>query len=209
MRKTERKLKPRTRTRKKLNWKQHKQNWSNCQECKLCERRTNVVLFRGSIPCDTLFVGEAPGGSEDLLGKPFSGPAGDLLDNIIKSAMREAGFEHGIGVRLGFTNLTACIPLDDENNKIGEPDKESILACAERLRETYRLCRPKQVVMVGTLSAKWIPKIIDADDLPDEENRLSITHPAAILRAAVQNRALEFQKCVVKLAGLFETLIPF
>ena len=46
--------------------------------------------MRGSIPFNVLFVGEAPGESEDVLGFPFVGPAGKLLDHIIKE-IRDAG----------------------------------------------------------------------------------------------------------------------
>lgn len=48
------------------------------------------MLGRGDIPCDLLFIGEAPGVSEDALGQPFIGPAGKLLDQLIKSSVGDA-----------------------------------------------------------------------------------------------------------------------
>ena len=39
----------------------HKEKWINCTRCELCENRKKVCLLRGKVPCDMLFVGEAPG----------------------------------------------------------------------------------------------------------------------------------------------------
>jgi uracil-DNA glycosylase len=62
-----------------------------------------VVLCRGRLPCDVLFVGEAPGVSEDVLGRPFVGPAGKLLDTIVERAL-DGQYD------CAMTNLVACIP---------------------------------------------------------------------------------------------------
>ena len=107
--------------RKKLKWKDHKEKWINCYGCDLCEQRDKVVLLRGKIPCDVLFIGEAPGVSEDTLGKPFVGPAGTLLDNIIEES--DPG-----ELKLAWTNVIACIPKDDDGHKVKEPPRYSIEA---------------------------------------------------------------------------------
>lgn len=49
--------------------------------------RIKVVLGRGAVPCDILFVGEAPGLGENATGKPFMGPAGKLLDSLIARSL--------------------------------------------------------------------------------------------------------------------------
>ena len=41
-------------------WKRFKAHWENCDQCELCSVRKNIVLAKGKIPCDVLFVGEAP-----------------------------------------------------------------------------------------------------------------------------------------------------
>jgi uracil-DNA glycosylase len=79
---------------RKTLWSAHVDDWKDCTRCPLHTVRSNVVLARGSIPCDILFVGEAPGRSEDALGKPFVGPAGILLDEMIEDALS--------GIVLGF-----------------------------------------------------------------------------------------------------------
>lgn len=65
----------------------HVREWENCTRCPLCETRRNIVLSRGKVPCDVLFIGEGPGESEDVLGAPFVGPAGHLLDHIIERSV--------------------------------------------------------------------------------------------------------------------------
>ena len=57
----------------------------SCRKCKLWERRTNVVIGKGSRTADILFIGEGPGQQEDLQGVPFVGPAGQLLDKMLES----------------------------------------------------------------------------------------------------------------------------
>jgi len=44
-----------------LSWSVHKSNWQNCTNCYLSETRSKVILGKGKLPCDVLFVGEAPG----------------------------------------------------------------------------------------------------------------------------------------------------
>lgn len=147
-------------------WRQHVARWRDCRECELCSNRKNIVLARGIIPADVVFVGEAPGPSEDVLGSPFVGPAGKLLDRLIS----EAGWnvsDHGVSpVRYAFTNLVACIPKDDQGSKWGEPPKDAILSCAPRLRDFIEVCRPKLIVAVGQLAEKWLPKILEQLDDP-------------------------------------------
>lgn len=171
-------------------YSQHAANWKSCRACNLCETRKTVVLARGTVPCDMLFVGEAPGASENVLGKPFVGPAGKLLDKIIAEALQER-------CTFAFTNLVACIPLGDDGEKTKEPSLESIQACSSRLQEFIDLCRPKVIVAVGLLSQEHL---VASDELPV----VSIYHPAGILRADVSQRGLMIQKCVVTLSDALE-----
>ena len=172
----------------------HKKNWSTCTRCSLHLTRQNVVLCKGKIPCDVLYVGEAPGESENVIGSPFVGPAGKVLDQIIGKAL----YISGNGDRMilsAFTNLVGCIPLR-EGEKM-EPRTESIIACAPRLLEMIEMCDPKLVVAVGSLSEKWLPKI-----LPESLTFkvVGIVHPAAILRSDVSRRGVMFQGACVTLA---------
>lgn len=146
-------------------WKLHKFEWQHCELCDLCEHRRKVVLARGSLPAEVLFIGEAPGPSEDSIGEPFVGPAGHFLDGMLQ----RAGFnvcDHGERpVTRCFTNLVGCIPKDEENKKFAEPPKHAILACSPRLLELVAMCKPKVIVCVGKLSEKWARKILEGKNV--------------------------------------------
>lgn len=153
-----------------------------------------MVLARGTVPCDVLFVGEAPGVSEDVVGKPFVGPAGKLLDRIID----QSGLANHCTYAL--TNLICCIPRED-GSKAGEPSEESILSCRQRLIEFVYLCHPKLIICVGSLAVKHVPIAVGPN-----LGYISIVHPAAILRANVAQQGFLIQKCVVTLADAAEGL---
>lgn len=175
----------------------HKKNWSNCTRCSLHLTRQNVVLAKGSIPCDVLLIGEAPGESENAIGSPFVGPAGKVLDQIIEKA-RSIYVNGDSGVlRYAFTNLVGCIPLREGEKQ--EPKKESIEACAPRLTEMVEMCGPRLMVAVGALSEKWLPNVMYGP-IDHPATIIGITHPAAILRADISRRGVMFQQAVVTLA---------
>jgi uracil-DNA glycosylase family 4 len=168
----------------------------DCQKCQLHELRRKVVLGRGTIPCEVLFVGEAPGESEDVLGKPFIGQAGKALDDTITKAVEDAGYRP----TMAFTNLIGCIPRDTETRKkVNDPAPECIEACQMRLQSFTKLCKPQAIVMVGSLSQKWSPKMIDWDF----QFSIDIIHPAAILRMAYMQAVFYEQKTCVQLRDLF------
>lgn len=172
----------------------HRSEWSDCRRCPLHETRSKVVLCRGQLPADVLFVGEAPGQSEDTLGRPFIGPAGKLLDQIIVEAVPRV-------CRLAFTNVIACIPYDEDGKKTSDPPDVAIKRCHPRLVDLICLARPEKIVAVGKLAAKQLGKT--------DVEFVEITHPAAILRANPGVQGLLYQKCVVVLTELFESFIPF
>ena len=59
-----------------------------CTACELSKHRRNMVIGRGSIPADALFLGEAPGESEDTIGEAFVGKSGKMLDEMVLEACR-------------------------------------------------------------------------------------------------------------------------
>lgn len=180
----------------------HKQKWSSCEKCELCRHRKRVVLFRGRLPCDLLFIGEAPGAGEDVIGSPFVGPAGKLLDKMIARALEQSGLQHSF--KLGFTNIVACIPKTDELEKNYEPPLEAINACTPRLKEIIEIASPQAAICVGKLATKYVGL-----NFPDIEHVYSIVHPAAILRADITQKGLFIQEVIVKLTGVFEDAAEF
>ena len=167
--------------------------WEGCRGCALGFQRTKIVLARGKVPAEVLFVGEAPGPSEDVLGKPFVGPAGKLLDKII---------EVGIDGRVDYclTNLVACFPREAKGKGFNEPSEDEIESCGDRLREFTLLCKPKLVVCVGKLASRWAPTIIGTGGY------ISIIHPAAILRMDVSRKGLAIQRCIVAVSDAVDEI---
>lgn len=200
-------------------WQRFVREWDNCQRCSLKETRANVVIARGAVPADVVFIGEAPGKSEDAIGKPFIGPAGHLLNEIIARAF--VSREH---LKLHFTNLVCCIPLGEDGEKLDQPDPAEIRACAKRLEAQIKLCRPSLIVTVGVLATKWTPRQehlsrdrkathflseeYPIDWLPAGQRLkyVAIDHPAYILRANYAQRSLLIQKCEVTLRNALEGL---
>lgn len=165
-------------------WTDHVARWKDCTDCPLCQQRDQIVLARGQVPADVVFIGEAPGASEDALGMPFVGPAGHLLDGIISNAIPQpapgmfAGMglaedtpwdvahdravelglisEYTVWLRYALTNLVACYPREAKGRGDNEPESEEIEACRGRLVEFVRLCRPRLIVLVGQLARRWV-----------------------------------------------------
>lgn len=182
-------------------YKQHVRDWLGCTKCELCLGRNKVVLATGQIPCDILFVGEAPGESEDSIGSPFVGPAGHLLHHIIdKSGIRSDW-------RVALTNLVCCIPRnEEEGGKLAQPPVESILACGERLREFVRIAKPRLIVCVGELPKTWLmaPKGKVKQSVLDGVyggKYIHILHPSGILQGNVAQRNISVRKCTITLAN--------
>lgn len=175
------------------------ERWRSCTACHLHTTRQQVVLCRGTIPAQVLFIGEGPGHSEDSLGEPFVGPAGKLLDDIIAQGIPES-------ITYAITNLVCCLPVDEETGgKAVEPDDESIKACSVRLIEFVELCRPRLIVCVGKLAKDWLePGYRYSIRIPRDIPQVSIVHPAWILRANVAQRGLAIQRCVVTVQSAVE-----
>lgn len=181
----------------------HLANWQNCQACELCDQRRNMVFSRGRVPCDILFIGEAPGLSEDVVGRPFVGPAGKLMDRIITEAL--TGYEH---MSYALTNLVCCFPKKQKEAGDNEPPPESIEACSKRLEEFVNLAEPRMIVCVGGLAQAWIIGTKGRRHILTgyQGKLIAITHPAAILRMLLAQRPLVTRRCVVTIAEAIEEL---
>lgn len=180
----------------------HKANWGSCTRCPLHKGRRKVVLCRGVIPAEVLLIGEAPGESEDMIGVPFIGPAGKLLDRLIKRAEEQA---RGTWTKC-WTNLVACFPNAKKlDRKKVEPLPGEIASCYPRLDEFIDLCKPQLIVAVGELSKKQS----ETQHWDRRAKVISIAHPASILRMGPEQQGLAIQRVVVNLAEAFTELIPF
>jgi uracil-DNA glycosylase family 4 len=176
---------------------EHHARWKDCQLCPLGKQRSEIVLARGKLPCDVAFVGEAPRESEDAMGVPFVGPAGQLLDRIEAKAFTDYGH-----LRRAFFNMVACFPREAKAIGIHVPDGEEVMACAERLREMVHISKPRLIVFVGSFAEKWFPKSCPGYD----GQTAHMLHPAAILKMLPMKQPLEAQRCVVGIVAALRKL---
>jgi DNA polymerase len=158
------------------------------------------VLGRGKLPADIVFVGEAPGISEDVLGLPFKGPAGKLLDEIIEVSGADE-------YRCYILNLIACIPLGKDNAKVSEPPEFAVKACWPRLCEIMQIARPKIVVRVGKHAQQRLNSWKQLTPKGLRPSVVDIVHPAYILRADISQRGLAIQRCEVAIADAIDTVL--
>jgi uracil-DNA glycosylase len=175
-----------------MTWIEHVAKWRDCQKCPLAQQRSNIVLARGTLPCDVVFVGEAPGSSEDALGLPFRGPAGNLLDQIIERAMPD--------ITYAMTNLVCCYPREAKAEGINEPRLDEIKECRPRLTEFINIAQPKLIVCVGRLATEHV-------DHRDGVHCIDIDHPAHILRMPLVQKQMAAQKAIIILRNAVEFML--
>jgi DNA polymerase len=115
-----------------------------CKACDLHRSRKQTVFGVGNEQARWLIVGEAPGAEEDRRGEPFVGPAGQLLDEMLRAVgvAREQVF---------IANILKCRPPDNRDPKPAE-----IAACAGHLAAQVRLIAPKLILAVGRIAAQGL-----------------------------------------------------
>jgi len=114
-----------------------------CRKCPLAQTRKHAVPGEGDLNADLMFVGEAPGRDEDLLGRPFVGRAGKLLTKIIE-AMKFKRDEVYI------TNIIKCRPPENRN-----PQPNEIQECQGYLFEQIERIKPRMIVALGKVAASF------------------------------------------------------
>jgi len=116
----------------------------SCTRCPLYSSRTRAVPGEGPLNASIMFVGEAPGRSEDLEGRPFVGSAGKLLDSLLSSI----GVERD-GVYI--TNVVKCRPPGNR-----EPFDSEVRACNPYLRRQISIIKPKIIVALGRIAGRTL-----------------------------------------------------
>lgn len=181
----------------------YRKKWNDCQQCALCKTRTNIVHYRGSPNPKILFIGEAPGQSEDIIGPPFVGAAGQKLHEMLDQAWdklnEKVGFYASPRTResyFGFMNVLGCLPADTEGNA-RTPTQEEIIACRPRFLDLLNSFLPKKVCALGKIAEKAL-------ETAGAETFESLQHPAFLLR---QKNVLYQDKWVLKMTRILaETL---
>jgi len=158
----------------------------HCTRCpQLVATRRNTVYGEGDACAELLVVGEGPGETEDKLGRPFVGRAGELLDKMLLAIglPRESVY---------IANTVKCRPTLDDGVRLRNrpPAPEEMSNCRPYLDEQIEILRPRVILCLGAPSAKsflgqkfsitkqrgqWF-------DGPNDIPTIATFHPAYILR---------------------------
>jgi DNA polymerase len=154
----------------------------SCTKCALAGARTQVVFGVGNPKAPLMFVGEGPGREEDLLGEPFVGRSGKLLDRLIQ---QEMGIDrHGCYI----ANVVKCRPPGNR-----DPLPDEIAACRPYLNAQLELIAPRVIVTLGNFATRFMLETSDGirklrgRAYPRGTSAVVPTyHPAAALRAGAE-----------------------
>jgi uracil-DNA glycosylase len=117
-----------------------------CTRCPLAARRTHTVPGEGNVLSDVLLVGEGPGAREDATGRPFVGPAGQLLEELLQAV---GWRRHDVFI----TNVVKCRPPGNR-----DPEPAEITTCAAYLDRQEGALAPAVVVTLGRHSLqRYLP----------------------------------------------------
>ncbi|MDI3281129.1 MAG: uracil-DNA glycosylase [Bacillota bacterium] len=155
----------------------------SCHRCSLRGGCRQVVFGEGNPAATLMLVGEGPGEQEDLQGRPFVGPAGQLLDRILAAI--------GLTRReVYIANIVKCRP---PGNRI--PLDAEMEACLPLLRSQIRLIKPRLIVCLGATATRGlldrnlrITQVRGQWFQRDGISYLPTYHPAALLRDPSKKR---------------------
>ncbi len=164
-------------------WNEAQLEVTGCERCpQLAASRTRIVDGVGPADADLLFVGEAPGATEDEQGEPFVGRSGDVLAD----GLRDAGLAR-TDVRL--TNCARCRPPENR-----DPTAEELGNCRGYLDRELLAVDPALVVALGKVPAETIL-----------ERDVAVTAEAGDVRTiTVGDRRLRVLVCVHPAATLYD-----
>jgi uracil-DNA glycosylase family protein len=120
-----------------------------CAACDLHKRGTQTVFGEGPDRAGLMMVGEQPGDAEDLAGRPFVGPAGQLLDR----ALEESGIDRA---RVYLTNVVKHFKWEPRGKRRihAKPNSAEIAACRPWLETEIALIKPRVIVCLGATAAQ-------------------------------------------------------
>jgi len=168
-----------------------------CRACPLGERATLTVHGEGPIDARLMLVGEQPGDSEDLRGRPFVGPAGQLLDRALAALgwPRESVY---------LSNTVRHFKYEPRGKRRihKTPAQQEIAACMHWLDEEIELVRPAALIALGATAAR---ALLQRDvavmsergqwfTQPSGRPVLVTLHPSALLRMDIADRDPAFER---------------
>ena len=170
---------------------------AGCKACHLWKIGTQTVFGEGKQTSMVMLVGEQPGNQEDLQGRPFVGPAGNLLDK----ALEDAGIDRS---KVYVTNVVKHFKWEPRGKRRihKKPNAAEITACRPWLDAEIDVIRPAAIICLGSTAAQAIigPKFkvttqratfVKSDLAPFVT---ATVHPSSILRAPTDEQRREEMK---------------
>ena len=148
----------------------------------ICQNCINIVVGKGNLNADILFVGEAPGRKEDEIGEPFVGAAGKNLDKLLEKVNLTMD-------DIYIANILKCRPPENR-----DPLPDEIRAHTPWLLKQIRDINPKIVCSLGNYATKFLMALGDVDKM---KNQPGITN----VHGKVQH--IEINGIKIKLIPLF------
>jgi len=150
----------------------------NCHLCSLSKSRINVVFGEGNLNAKLMFVGEAPGASEDSLGRPFVGKSGELLTKMIENVLKLKRED------IYIANIVKCRPPHNRT-----PHEEEAYTCLPYLQKQLEIIKPKIVISLGATAYRYltndttpISKIRGTIHKQNNYTLIPTYHPSYLLR---------------------------
>jgi uracil-DNA glycosylase family protein len=181
-----------------------------CERCSLHAPATQTVFGEGPRDATVLFVGEQPGDQEDLIGRPFVGPAGQLLD----TALEEAGIDRR---RIAITNAVKHFKFTPRGRRRihQSPSPQEIDICRFWLDAERTALNPTLLVLLGGSAGRAVlgrPVAVTRErgrpfKLPDGSTAFLTVHPSYLLRQPDEaSRAREYEAFVRDLRTVRELI---
>ncbi len=185
-------------------WEGLRADARRCTRCHLYRHATQTVFGEGPLDAAILFVGEQPGDQEDIAGRPFVGPAGQLFDK----ALAKAGIDRK---RTYVTNAVKHFKFERRGKRRihSKPQAGEIDACRFWIEQEQALIGPPITVALGATAARSLfGKIVTISalrgkphTLPDGGETWVTVHPSFLLRVR-DDREAEYEKFVADLVKI-------
>ena len=178
----------------------HRSLWEGCQGCILHESASQKVFYRGDIPCDVLFVGTAPGPTDDALGVPIRGETADTFNEVVDRSIALSPRKLSYAI----TNAVLCKPPIIENTieTPRPPEKEELSACSPRLSQFLALGTPKLIVNLGKIADKATLAAFTIDDV--YYRTITIYDTTYMMKS--DDRRREIEKAILQLSQAYQNV---
>ena len=183
---------------------------AGCRACDLWQKGTQTVFGEGPPQARVVMVGEQPGDQEDRVGKPFVGPAGQILDQ----ALEAAGIDRSL---VYVTNVVKHFKWEPRGKRRlhQRPDREEVATCLPWFEAEIAAVQPRVIVCLGATAAQ---ALLGSDFRVTRQRGqllastlgppiMATVHPSSILRAADEpSRRLAMDQFIADLRLIREYL---